>query len=236
MTVTRRHMLAMCAAFAARPSLASPAPVVFAAASLKLALDEVSAQLYPMRLSYGGSGALARQIIRGAPADLFLSAHTEWMEAVQRAGVAKGDAIDLLGNQLVLIGSSLSDPVDLTSWEPEGRIAMGFVNAVPAGQYGKAAFQSLGIWDRVQNQVVEVENVRAALALVARRELPYAVVYASDAQAQDGITVLATFPTETHPQITYPMAFLNDAGQAAFAALRSNEARAIFAAHGFEVL
>ncbi|MEM9583467.1 MAG: molybdate ABC transporter substrate-binding protein [Pseudomonadota bacterium] len=234
--ISRRHMLGISAAFAARPAISSEVPIVFAAASLKLALDEISAQGLPLRLSYGGSGALARQILQGAPADLFLSAHPDWMKAIADANLAKGPVIDLLSNELVLIGPLGHDPVRLPDWKPEGRIAMGFVNAVPSGQYGKAAFESLGLWQSVQAQVVEVENVRAALTLVARGELPYAVVYASDTIDQGGISVIYRFPPSSHPKIVYPMAAISPAGRAAFDAVRSNDARRIFERAGFEVL
>ncbi len=162
-----------------------------------------------MRLSYAGSGVLARQILQGAPADVYLSANDQWMDVVEDAGLLiDGQRQNLLGNRLVLIGPPDAAAVGMADWRPDGRIAMGFVRAVPAGQYGKAAFEALGLWHQIRPHVVEVENVRAALALVQRGELPYAVVYASDAYGQDDVKILYTFLAELHPQITYPLGVL----------------------------
>jgi len=174
MHLTRRTFLASVvsgAACAALPVMASAAPVVFAAASLKPALDRIAEDITPMRLSYGGSGALARQITQGAPAGIFLSANPAWMDAVAPRIIA-GTRHDLLGNALVLVGHAAAPPVKITAWQPEGRIATGFIEAVPAGQYAHEAFTTMGLWPAIKPHIVEVENVRAALALVTRGELP----------------------------------------------------------------
>ena len=235
MPLNRRTLLALGAAFAAWPAFANAGPVVFAAASLKSALDRIAAEITPMRLSYGGSGALARQITQGAPADLFLSANPAWMDVVE-AQTLPGTRRDLLGNALVLVANASAPPVDIATWQPRSRIAMGFVEAVPAGQYAREAFEALGLWDTVQPHIVEVENVRAALALVARGELPYAVVYASDALAEPSVRTLHQFAPETHSPIRYPMALLSEKARPAYDALLGPQAAKIFADTGFRVL
>jgi len=227
--------MALGAAFAALPVLGDTGPVVFAAASLKPALDRISEQITPMRLSYGGSGALARQITQGAPAGIFLSANPAWMDVVAPRIIA-GTRRDLLGNALVLVGHASAPPIQITQWQPKTRIALGFVEAVPAGQYAREAFTTLGLWDAVQPHIVEVENVRAALALVTRKELPYAVTYASDAQAEPSVKILHHFAPETHSPIRYPIALFSEAARPTYDALQSPKAAAIFAEAGLRVL
>lgn len=238
-------------------SLAAPAcadeVVVFAAASLKTALDAVAADFqattgHRVTISYAGSNALAQQIIAGAPADIFLSAAVNWMDAVQAEGlVADGSRTDLWGNRLVLIAHGTDAPpvnigpgFDLAPRLGDGRLSMAMVDAVPAGQYGKVALESLKLWSRVQPLVAQSENVRAALALVATGEAPYGIVYATDAGATDAVTVVGTFPADSHPPITYPAALLTNAtdpaDRAFFDALSSEAANATFAAQGFAIL
>ncbi len=240
-------MLAFTCALACRPALGQGASrlILFAAASLKNVLDEVMAlpAAPQAAISFGGSGVLARQITLGAPADLFISADPRWIDALppgpEHARVA------LMSNRLVLVGPAGSAPLDPADLPEGARIVMGLVSAVPAGTYGKAAFEALGLWDRIAPGVVETDNVRAALALVARGELPFGVVYATDAQAEPRVDVLARFPAESHPKILYEMvmpaqsAFWREgASQRAVAALvahlRSDAARAIYDRHGFE--
>lgn len=223
---------------------------VFAAASLATALDEVAAGWtartgVEVVLSYAGSPQLARQIREGAPADLFLSASEEWMDALAAEGlIVPGSRTDLLGNGLVLVahGSGVP-PVDLAALPSllgEGRLAMALVDSVPAGQYGRQALTALGLWDAIEPRVAQSENVRAALALVAAGEAPFGVVYASDAAAEPGVTAVAAFPESSHAPILYPAALVSgraDADAAAFLAhLDSPEADAAFAAQGFRVL
>ncbi len=232
MLISRRHMIALGAAACATPTYASEVPTVFAAASLKSVLDAVSAQVSPLRLAYGGSGALARQIQQGAPADIFISANAQWMDAVTPQIIPETRR-DLLGNSLVIVGPQGHPPLDMGN-APKGRIAMGFVGAVPAGQYGKAAFQKLGLWDQLQ--IIETDNVRAALVLAARGEVPYAVTYATDAKADPRVKILHHFAPDLHPPITYPMAALSPAYDHTIQALTSPEATQIFQAAGFTVL
>lgn len=224
--------------------------VVFAAASLKTALDEVAQRFtadtgYRVTAVYAGSNILAAQIIQGAPADLFLSADPEWMDQVERNGLALVRA-DLVGNRLALIAHgagavavSLSPATDLPRLLDGGKLAMALVDAVPAGRYGKAALESLGLWNGVEADVAQADNARAALALVATGEAPLGIVYATDALAENDVTIIAEFPPGSHPAITYPAALLttasDNADRAFFDALWGDEARAIFQRHGFLV-
>ncbi|WP_103256756.1 molybdate ABC transporter substrate-binding protein [Tabrizicola aquatica] len=221
---------------------------VFAAASLKTALDQVAADFTqatgtPVTLSYAGSPALARQIAQGAPADLFLSASTEWMDDLAARGLIQpASRRDLLGNRLVLIGPPdaapviLSPDLDLPALLAGGKLSMALVDAVPAGQYGKEALTTLGLWSFVEKDVVQSDNVRAALHLVALGEAPLGIVYASDAAAEPRVAVLATFPADSHRPITYPAALTATAGPEAAAFLdhlASPQALRQFTAHGF---
>jgi molybdate transport system substrate-binding protein len=222
--------------------------VVFAAASLKNALDAVAADFqadtgHRVTVSYAGSNALAKQILEGAPADVFLSAAVNWMDEVEKGGQVQARR-DLLGNRLVLIASGKDAPpvaitpgFDLAGMLGDGKLAMAMVDAVPAGQYGKASLEALGVWDTVQGSVVQSENIRAALALVAAGEAPFGIVYATDAAAADNVTVVGTFPEESHGPIIYPAALLRGATDAAdrafYDALSSDEAAARFREYGF---
>ncbi len=169
------------------------------------------------------------------------------MDEVQNAGlVADGARADLLGNTLVLVGApdaaavEIAAGFDLAGMLNGDKLAMAMVDSVPAGQYGKASLESLGIWDAVGPSVAQAENVRAALALVAAGEAPYGIVYATDAVAEPGVTVVGTFPDDTHPAIVYPAALLagaaDDADRAFYEALSGDAADAVFEANGFAVL
>jgi molybdate transport system substrate-binding protein len=222
---------------------------VFAAASLKTALDQVAADWQAatgdtVTLVYGGTPAMAKQIEQGAPADIFIAASTDWMDYVVDAGLMQaGSRRDILGNTLVLIGAPGAAPVDLApgldleALLHGGKLSMALVDSVPAGQYGKAALTTLGLWDGVAAQVAQSENVRAALALVAAGEAPLGIVYGSDAVAEPQVSVLATFAPDTHPPIIYPAALTATAtdGAAAFLdGLTAPAAQAVFAANGFQ--
>jgi molybdate transport system substrate-binding protein len=251
MTRLRLCGVALAAALALLGAQASAREVVvFAAASLRNALDEVVAGWAGGRatVAYAASSALARQIEAGAPADLFFSADILWMDHLAERGLIRADARrDLLGNRLVLIAHGAAAPLgevtpatDLPGLLAGGRLAMADVTAVPAGRYGRAALASLGLWDAVAPSVVQVENPRVALALVARGEAPFGVVYATDARAEAQVSVVATFPETSHPPIVYPLAVLaaSDHPDAPALAdhLASPAARAVFAAHGFAPL
>lgn len=225
-------------------------PTVFAAASLKTALD-AALEAYEdetgqsARAAYGGSSLLARQIELGAPADLFFSASVDWMDKLELEGLISSDSRqDLLGNSLVVIApDATAEPLDLPELPArlgDGRLAMALVNAVPAGIYGKAALETAGIWDEVAPRVAQSDNVRAALALVASGEAPFGIVYATDAQAEPLVEVVSDISPKTHPEIRYPVALLTNARSAGaeslLAFLTGPEAAAHFTAQGFSVL
>lgn len=226
--------------------------VVFAAASLKGALDEIADAFteetgHRVTLSYAGSGQLARQIIQGAPADIYISANIRWMDEVEKAGLlADGTRRDLLGNSLVLIAHGEAAPVeigpetDLPAMLDGGRLAMGLVSSVPAGIYGKAALENLGLWDDVAADVAQTDNVRAALALVSVGEAPYGIVYATDAAEDAHVRVAGQFPPDSHPPIRYPVALLARSGDSAdrefYRAVSGEAASAVFVRRGFTLL
>lgn len=201
--------------------------VVFAAASLKTALDAVATAWGSAggrtRISYAASGALAKQIENGAPADVFISADRKWMSYVEEKKLVRADSIRmLLGNTLVLIAPRdsaatvrIEKGFDLAGLLGEGRLAMGVPGAVPAGTYAKAALTSLGIWDAVSPKIAGADNVRGALAFVARGEAPFGIVYATDAAAEAGVKVVGTFPADTHAPIVYPVALTSSSTNAA---------------------
>jgi molybdate transport system substrate-binding protein len=242
--------LAALAATLASP-LRAEEVVVFAAASLKTALDDVAADYEAatgntVTISYAGSNALAKQIIQGAPADIFISAAVNWMDEVGKEGLV-AERKDLLGNTLVLVAHGVGrqkveivSGFDLKGLLGDGKLAMGMVDSVPAGQYGKAALESLGIWPSVEGSVAQSENVRAALGLVVSGEAPFGIVYASDAVSEPEVTVVGTFPEGTHQPIVYPAALLtgavDPADKAFFQALSGDAADDRFQAQGFAVL
>ncbi|MCI2399667.1 molybdate ABC transporter substrate-binding protein [Aliiroseovarius subalbicans] len=240
-------LLTICMASLGARAAVADRITVFAAASLKNALEQVASEFerasgHQLTLSLAGSSSLARQIELGAPADVFLSANVGWMDRLLHNGALQEDSrFDLAGNKLVLVAPR-ADAVqmDLTSLAAtlgEGRLAMALVDAVPAGIYGKAAMEHLGLWKGVAPQVAQADNVRAALALVALGEAPFGIVYASDAMAEPRVSVVATFPTETHPPIVYPAAIVAGRDRAAVRAfmsyLRGDQAWTAFAAQGF---
>ena len=225
---------------------------VFAAASLKEALDEAAAAYrkqtgVPVRVSYAASSALARQIEQGAPADVFFSADLEWMDYLQqRNRLDVATRRSLLGNRLVLIAPraskarvDLNRPATLLAALGGGRLAIGQTRTVPAGKYAKASLESLSLWSGVRPRLAESESVRAALMLVARGETPLGIVYASDAKSEPDVRVVATFPEDSHPPIVYPVAALRGARAAQAARflqwLASPAADALFTKRGFTV-
>ncbi len=226
---------------------------VFAAASLKNALDDVARAWHEASgnsavVAYAGSSQLARQIEQGAPADLFISANPDWMDYLEEAKlIDPASRKDLLGNRLVLVAHgrdaapvAIGPGFDLAGLLGRGRLAMAMVDAVPAGMYGKAALESLGVWTSVRDHVAQADNVRAALTLVALGEAPYGIVYATDAAAADDVTVVGTFPEASHPPIVYPVALTlaGDTPEARqlLAFIASPAARPLFERQGFTVL
>jgi molybdate transport system substrate-binding protein len=226
---------------------------VFAAASLKESLEDIAAAWKQaggteVRLSLAGSSALARQIEQGAPADLFISADLKWMDHLQAVGQVKADTrVNLLGNRIVLVApadgattATIAPGFPLATLLGDERLAMANVDAVPAGAYGRAALESLGVWEGIKDKVAQAENVRAALLLVSRGEAPLGIVYETDARVDPGVTILDRFPEDSHPAIVYPAALTTDSENpraAEFLAyLQGADAHAIFTAAGFTVL
>lgn len=228
--------------------------VIFAAASMKNALDEAAASWAKEsgkpapKISYAASNVLAKQIESGAPADLFISADLDWMDYAAGKNLIRPDTrVSLLGNRLVLVAEKASTAklelkpgVELAAALGTNRLAMGNVESVPAGKYGKAALEKLGAWDRLKDKIAQADNVRAALLLVSRGEAPFGIVYATDAAADPQVRVVATFPEDSHPPIVYPVAVTRDSTNpdaATFLAyLRGPSARPVFEKQGFTVL
>ncbi len=227
--------------------------IVFAAASMKNALDDVDAAFaektgIKVVASYDASSALMKQIEAGAPADAFISADLKWMDYGSQKKLIRDDTrVDLLGNTLVLIAAKdstighvdIKPGFDLAELAGDGRIATGDVKAVPVGIYARAALEKLGIWDSVAPKMAMTQNVRAALTLVARGEAPLGIVYSTDAKVDPGVKIVGTFPENSHDPIIYPVAATVTAKPetaAYLAFLRSAAAKAIFETYGFAVL
>jgi molybdate transport system substrate-binding protein len=226
-----------------------PSVLVFAAASLKNALDDAVAA-YPaaeVTVSYAASGPLARQIESGAPAGIFISADEDWMdELATKAAIEPESRFDLLGNKLVLIAPtdskisfSFAQKNDLVAALGDGRLAVGDPQSVPAGKYAQTALENLGFWAKLEPHLARAESVRAALALVDRGEAPLGIVYQTDAAADTGVRVLDRFPESSHKPVTYPAALVKGADPAArdfLAWLKTPKAAAFFEKQGFTVL
>ncbi|WP_428309927.1 molybdate ABC transporter substrate-binding protein [Hydrocarboniphaga sp.] len=230
---------------------AEDAARVYGAASLTSALTDIAADwkasAHPApTLVFAASSTLARQINAGAPADLFGSADTSWMDAVEKAGkLAPGTRVNLLGNTLVLIvpkgrkfDVQMSKDFNLAA-AYQGKLCTGEPGVVPVGIYAKAALQSLGWWAQLEKRIVGTDDVRTALAFVERGECPLGIVYATDAAISARVEVLATFPESTHQPIVYPFALLKGArpeARALFEYLKTAPASAVFERYGFSLL
>jgi molybdate transport system substrate-binding protein len=254
----RREWLGLAMVAAAAPLAMARAQgsalVIFAAASLKNALDEIAATWTKEtgkpapKLSYAASSALAKQMEQGAPAALFISADTDWMDYVEKKGLIKNDTrVNLLGNKIVLIGPKdstialdIKPGFDLAKALAGGKLAMANVDAVPAGKYGKAALEKLGAWNDAKDKIAQAENVRAALLLVARGEAPLGIVYSTDAAAEPNVKIVGTFPADSYPPVIYPAAETRESKTADAKLfldhLKSSKARTAFEKHGFMVL
>lgn len=238
----------------------TPAParagdlLIFAAASLQPALAPIVADWRlatgnDAKVTYAGTPTLAKQIELGAPADVFVAADTQWMDYLATKGLIRaGTRFDRIGNGLVLIAPVLSaraeiklEPgIDLAGILGDGRLAMGDPDSVPAGRYARAALEFLGIWPSLASRIAPVDNVRLALALVARGEAPLGIVYRSDARAEPKVRVLAEFPAKSHPPIVFPMAIVEPAphpeAKSFIDFLQSDPSLSRFAAAGYDVL
>jgi molybdate transport system substrate-binding protein len=259
--IKRRTMLGLGLAFAMSMAPAFDAAqaqtkdlVIFAAASMKNALDEAAANWVKEsgrpapKISYAASNTLAKQIENGAPADLFVSADLDWMDYVAGKNLIKPDTrVSLLANRIVLVAGKdstakldLKPGADVAAALGSDRLAMGNVDSVPAGKYGKAALEKLGAWDKVKDRIAQADNVRAALLLVSRGEAPLGIVYATDVAADPQVKVVSTFPEDSHPPIIYPVAVLKDSAnpdaQAFLTYLRGAGAKPVFEKQGFTVL
>jgi len=225
----------------------------FAAASLTNAFEDIGkayeAKGKPkVKFSFAASSALAKQMEAGAPANIFASADLKWMDYTDAKGLTMKDTrVVPIGNSLVLVApADKAKPVTISKGMdieallgPNGRIATGLTDSVPAGIYAKTAFTKLGVWDKVQPRIVGAESVRAALVLVERGEVPYGVVYATDAAIAKNVKVVATFPADSHPPVEYPLALVNGhatpAAKEFFAFLIGPEAKEIYKKYGFVV-
>ena len=235
------------------PAAAQETITVFAAASLKNALDDADtvftkATGVKVTVSYAASSALAKQIEAGAPADVFISADLQWMDyAAGRKLIRPDTRYNLLGNRLVLIAGrdsklanvQIGPGFDIAKLAGDGRIAVADVSAVPAGKYAKAALEKLGAWEAAEPKLAPAENVRATLAFVARRETPIGIVYETDAKVEPNVKVIGAFPDGSYPPVTYPVAATSNAKADAMKYLqflRSNAAKAVFEKYGFSYL
>lgn len=237
----------------ALPAAAAEKLIVFAAASLKGSLDAV-AKLYEKKsgntvsISYAASGPLAKQIEAAAPADIFISADKKWMDYVVKAGAVKKDqAVDLLGNRLVLVAAKdskislkIGKGFDLVKALGDSRLAMGEIKSVPAGTYGKDALEYYGVWKDAEKKAAFADNVRSALKLVTTGEAPLGIVYETDAKADKGVKVVDYFGEESHKPIVYPAAPIaaskSPATKEFFDFLRGAEATDVFKKAGFTVM
>jgi molybdate transport system substrate-binding protein len=236
-----------------RPATAEDTITIFAAASLKNALDDVDAAFtkatgVKVTASYAASSALAKQIEAGAPADIFISADLSWMDYVAGKNLIKADSrYNLLGNKLVLIagqdsklsGVTIAPGFDIAKLAGDGRIAVADTKAVPAGLYAKAALEKLGSWAAAEPKLAQAGNVRATLAFVARGETPIGIVYETDAKVEPKVKIVGTFPDGSYPPVTYPVAATANAKSDTvkyLQFLRGNGAKAIFEKYGFSFL
>jgi molybdate transport system substrate-binding protein len=226
---------------------------VFAAASMKNAVDDINAAFakatgIKVIASYAASSALVKQIENGAPADVFASADLDWMNYLEKKTLIKNNTrVSLLGNRLVLIAPkdskinnvTIGAGFDLAKLAGDGKITTGDVRAVPVGKYAKAALEKLGAWPAAESKFAMAENVRAALVLVARSEAALGIVYETDAKVEPGVKIVGAFPPDTHPPIVYPVALtVNAKPEAAqyLSLLRSQTAKDVFEKYGFTFL
>lgn len=241
------------AAGAVSPPQAQEQLTIFAAASLKNALDDVNVAFnrktrIKIVTSYAATSALVRQIEQGAPADIFASADLEWMDhGLEKNLINLKTRVNLLGNRLVLIAPKdsritsvkLEKGFDLAKLVGDGRIVTGDVQSVPVGRYAAAALQRLGMWSSVEKRMAMVENVRVALTLVARGEATLGIVYATDAKVEPGVRIVAQFPADSYPEIIYPVAATVKANPEApryLDYLKSETSKFLFEKYGFSFL
>lgn len=242
---------AVAAQTAAAPSAG---PTVFAAASMKTALDAIAAAWTaqpgnsPPSLVYGSSAVLAKQIEQDAPADIFISADLNWMDYLDKAKLLRpGTRRNILGNELVLIEPAdsaaalkIEPGFDLAGATGDGKIAVCTIASCPGGIYAKQALTSLGVWDKASPKLAQADNIRSTLTLVARGEAQFGIVYATDAKAEPKVKVVGTFPSSSHSPIVYPIAILasskNSKAESFVAFMSSQAATKILLDQGFSIL
>ncbi len=249
-------ILVLCASIAGapQPAAAQESITVFAAASLRNALDDADAAFtkatgIKVVVSYEATSTLAKQIEQGAPADVFISADLRWMDYATEHKLIKPDTrVNLLGNRLVLIAPAdskfdkvaIAKGFDIAKLAGDGRIAVADVKAVPAGLYAKAALENLGVWAAAEPKLAMAENVRATLAFVARGETPIGIVYETDAKIEPKVKIVGIFPDGSYPPVTYPVAATAATTNSAIARylnfLRSPSAKTTFEKYGFSFL
>lgn len=244
---------ALMGAATGRASAADAGPIVFAAASMKTALDAIASAWKAqggknVTISYGSSGTLAKQIQSGAPADIFISADQKWMDTLAKGDALKeGTRLNLVGNALVLVEPATADVklkidkgFDLAGALGDGKLAVCTVSSCPAGIYGKEALEKLDVWPKIEPKLAQADNVRAALVLVAREEAKFGIVYATDAKAEPKVKVVDKFPESSHTPITYPVAVTksstNPDAVAFESFLRGSAATTILQEQGFTIL
>jgi molybdate transport system substrate-binding protein len=228
--------------------------VIFADASLKNALDDVAATYVAgtgqtVLISYADSEVLAKQIEEKAPVDIFFSADPAWTDDLDERNLIRNDTrVTLLGDELVLVAPADSTAtvtvargMDLAeAFGDDGRLAMANVDSVPAGKYGKAALEKLGVWESVEDRIVQADNVRAALALVATGKAPIGIIYRTDANSDPKVKIIGTFPPDSHPPILYPVAMTasstNPDARTFLNYLRSDMAKPAYEKRGFTVI
>jgi molybdate transport system substrate-binding protein len=245
-------LLLACALFI--PAHAADEPkqelLVFAAASLTNVLDEIGKAYtqqtqQPVKFSYAASSALARQLEAGANADVFFSADLEWMDYVQaRNLIDRSTRRNVLGNRLALVAPAdskielkIAPGFKLAEALGNGRLATGDPESVPVGKYARSALTSLGVWNDVADKLVRADNVRSALAFIARGETPLGIVYETDAKVEKRVRVVDFFPADSHPPIVYPLAVTAKARPAArqfVEFLQSAPAQEAFKKYGFQ--
>ncbi|HEY7230295.1 MAG TPA: molybdate ABC transporter substrate-binding protein [Pseudolabrys sp.] len=249
-------IVSLVAALAGTPqSLAAQEEItVFAAASLKNALDDANAAFtkatgIKVTASYAASSALAKQIEQSAPADVFISADLKWMDYLDERKLIKPDTrVNLLGNKLVVIAPAdsklpnitIGNGFDIAKLAGDGRIAVADTKSVPAGLYAKAALEKLGAWKAAEPKLAQAENVRATLAFVARGETPIGIVYETDAKIEPKVKTIGTFPDGSYPPVTYPVAATAESKKSGVAQylnfLRTPVSKAVFEKYGFSYL
>jgi molybdate transport system substrate-binding protein len=255
--MSRRHFIALTIVcgivpWAARAAAPTDSLTVFAAASLTDVLQELGAAYTKetgtkVELSFGATSILARQIESGAHADVFFSADEDWMDYLdQRSLIRKATRTDMLGNRLALVAPvasavqlKIGPKFPLLAALKGGRLATGDPDSVPVGRYARSALTSLGVWNDVADHLVRADNVRTALAFVARGEAPLGIVYETDARSEKQVRTVDVFPEESHPPIRYPVALTSgaDAKAASFVQfLRGSTGTAAFEKYGFIVL